>query len=223
MKKIAFIKSFALLTLAWLMLCSFKSVTDEDMLSSGYTAEELEVLKEDTIAGQTGVVEFASCHARIMVPTDLVYLDRPQAMKLLTEYWDNSESNLENMLGVLVPSENRCFYQVSTAYVISYNDCGYIKDDDAEKVDYDEDKLLELKDKIGCEPGEKCLFSEIDTILRLALLSLPDALRVVIVLREYEGLSYDDISKLTNTTIGTVKSRIARARSKLQKQLKEFI
>ena len=92
-----------------------------------------------------------------------------------------------------------------------------------EKVDYDEDKLLELKDKIGCEPGEKCLFSEIDTILRLALLSLPDALRVVIVLREYEGLSYDDISKLTNTTIGTVKSRIARARSKLQEQLKEFI
>lgn len=141
MKKIAFIKSFALLTLAWLMLCSFKSVTDEDMLSSGYTAEELEALKEDTIAGQTGVVEFTSCHARIMVPTDLVYLDRPQAMKLLTEYWDNSESNLENMLGVLVPSENRCFYQVSTAYVISYNDCGYIKDDDAEKVDYDE--LLE--------------------------------------------------------------------------------
>ena len=92
-----------------------------------------------------------------------------------------------------------------------------------EKVDYDEDKLLELKDKIGCEPGEKCLFAEIDTIIRFALLSLPENLRVVIVLREYEGLSYEDISKITNTTIGTVKSRISRARLKLQKQLKEFI
>lgn len=92
-----------------------------------------------------------------------------------------------------------------------------------EKLDYDETKLLELKDKIGCEPGEKCLFSELDTIIRFALLDLPDNLRLVIILREYEGLSYEDISKLTNTTIGTVKSRIARARTKLQKQLKEFI
>jgi len=92
-----------------------------------------------------------------------------------------------------------------------------------EKIDYDEDKILELKDKIGCEPGEKCLFSEIDTIIRFALLSLPENLRIVILLREYEGLSYEDISKLTNTTIGTVKSRISRARGKLQEQLKEFI
>lgn len=92
-----------------------------------------------------------------------------------------------------------------------------------EKVDYDEDKLLELKDKIGCEPGEKCLFSEMDKIIKIALLSLPKNLRIVIILREYEGLSYEDISKLTNTTIGTVKSRIARARGKLQQQLKEFI
>ena len=91
------------------------------------------------------------------------------------------------------------------------------------QIDFDENKLLELKDKIGCEPGEKCLFSEMDKIIRIALLSLPETLRIAIILREYEGLSYEDISKLTNTTIGTVKSRIARARGKLQQQLKEFI
>ena len=90
-------------------------------------------------------------------------------------------------------------------------------------VDTDEDKLLEIKDKIGCEPGEKCLFSEMDKIIKYALLNLPQNLRITIILREYEGLSYDDISKLTNTTIGTVKSRISRARLKLQEQLKEFI
>lgn len=96
----------------------------------------------------------------------------------------------------------------------------HIKDD---KIDFDENKLNEVKDKIGCEPGEKCLFSEMDKIIRVALLSLPNNLRVAIILREYEGLSYDDISKLTNTTIGTVKSRISRARAKLQEQLKEFV
>ena len=91
------------------------------------------------------------------------------------------------------------------------------------KVEADEDKLMELKDKIGCEPGERCLFAEMDKVIKAALFSLPHSLRIVIILREYEGLSYEEISKLTNTAQGTVKSRIARARMKLQQQLKEFI
>ncbi len=90
-------------------------------------------------------------------------------------------------------------------------------------VEYDESKLVEVKDKIGCEPGEKCLFSEMEKIIRIALMTLPKDLRITLVLREYEGLSYDDISKLTNTALGTVKSRISRARLKLQNELKEFI
>lgn len=91
------------------------------------------------------------------------------------------------------------------------------------KIEHDENKLAEIKDKIGCEPGEKCFFSEMEKVIHAALLNLPETLRIVIVLREYEGLSYEDISKITNTTLGTVKSRIARARLRLQQQLKEFI
>lgn len=90
-------------------------------------------------------------------------------------------------------------------------------------IEIDNDKLIEIKEKIGCEPGEKCLFSEMEKLIKAAMLSLPENLRVVIVLREYEGLSYEDISKITKTSIGTVKSRISRARLKLQQQLKEFI
>ena len=90
-------------------------------------------------------------------------------------------------------------------------------------LDFDENKLLELKDKIGCEPGEKCLFSEMDKIVKIAIFDLPENLRITLILREYEGLSYEDISKLTKTTVGTVKSRLSRARNKLQEQLKDFI
>lgn len=90
-------------------------------------------------------------------------------------------------------------------------------------VDFDMNKLNEIKDKIGCEPGEKCLFSEIEKLIKAALMTLPQNLRITLVLREYEGLSYEDISKITNTTLGTVKSRISRARLKLQEELKEFI
>ena len=89
--------------------------------------------------------------------------------------------------------------------------------------DYVKKHAREIKDKIGCEPGEKCLFAEMEKLIKAALLNLPENLRIVIVLREYEGLSYEDISKITNTALGTVKSRISRARIKLQEELKEFI
>lgn len=92
-----------------------------------------------------------------------------------------------------------------------------------EKIDFDNEKILEIKDKLGCEPGEKCFFTELDKLLKAALLDLPVRLRIVIILREYEGLSYEDIAEITKTSIGTVKSRISRARTKLQTQLKEFI
>ncbi len=91
------------------------------------------------------------------------------------------------------------------------------------KIEYDEKKLNEIKDKIGCEPGEKCLFSEIEKLIKAALMTLPQNLRISLVLREYEGLSYDDIAKITNTPAGTVKSRISRARLRLKQELKEFI
>ena len=90
-------------------------------------------------------------------------------------------------------------------------------------IEYDEEKFQEIKDKIGCEPGEKCIFSEMEKIIRMALMTLPKDLRITLVLREYEGLTYDDIAKITNTALGTVKSRISRARLKLQSELKEFI
>ena len=100
----------------------------------------------------------------------------------------------------------------------------YVKKNSKDKnLESDNNKLLEIKDKIGCEPGEKCLFAEMEKLIKSAILTLPDYLRIVIILREYEGLSYDDISKITNTTVGTVKSRISRARLKLQQELKEFI
>ena len=89
--------------------------------------------------------------------------------------------------------------------------------------EHNETALAEIKDKVGCEPSEKCFFSELDKIIRIAMINLPQNLRLVIILREYEGLSYEDISKITNTTIGTVKSRISRARIKLQNELKDFI
>lgn len=103
---------------------------------------------------------------------------------------------------------------------IYYN---YAKNNPDKFIELDENKLNEIKDKLGCEPGEKCIFSELEKLIKTALMTLPKDLRITIVLREFEGLSYENIAKITNTALGTVKSRISRARFKLQNELKEFI
>lgn len=74
-----------------------------------------------------------------------------------------------------------------------------------------------------CKPPEKCISSELEKFIKNAIQELPDPFRVAIILREFQGLSYEEIAQATHCSIGTVKSRIARARGKLQEDLKAYI
>lgn len=74
-----------------------------------------------------------------------------------------------------------------------------------------------------CKPLEKCLSNELDRKIKQEMRQLPEYFRVPIVLRELQGLSYDEIAEITKTNVGTVKSRISRARSRLQDGLKDYI
>jgi RNA polymerase sigma factor (sigma-70 family) len=59
--------------------------------------------------------------------------------------------------------------------------------------------------------------------LNSAIADLPETFRTTIVLREIEGLPYEDIANITGVSLGTVKSRIARARTRLQSVLKNYL
>lgn len=72
-------------------------------------------------------------------------------------------------------------------------------------------------------PDEKILNQELSHVIRDAMTKLPEQFRTAIVLREVEGLSYEEIAILTKTEMGTVKSRIARARTKLQELLQPYL
>lgn len=74
-----------------------------------------------------------------------------------------------------------------------------------------------------CTPEQSSLNSELNCIIERSIHKLPDSFRLAIVLREFQGLSYEEIAEITNTNVGTVKSRIARARNKLQEELKAYI
>ena len=56
-------------------------------------------------------------------------------------------------------------------------------------------------------------------VVRRAISELPVEFREMVVLREMEGLSYKEIAELSDVPIGTVMSRLARARKQLQKSL----
>ncbi|MDR1327590.1 MAG: sigma-70 family RNA polymerase sigma factor [Heliobacteriaceae bacterium] len=81
---------------------------------------------------------------------------------------------------------------------------------------------FQLADK-KCKPAEKCMSAELEKIIKDAILQLPEQFRIAIVLREMQGLSYEEIAEATHASVGTVKSRIARARGKLQEGLKAYI
>lgn len=73
------------------------------------------------------------------------------------------------------------------------------------------------------KPDEKTIGKELTDIIREMICKLPEHFRIVIILRELQGLSYEEIAKITQTNVGTVKSRISRARNKLQECLKPYL
>ena len=72
-------------------------------------------------------------------------------------------------------------------------------------------------------PHDKTLGNELTDLIRETICALPVNFRLVIILREIQGLSYEEIARITQTNVGTVKSRIARARTKMQECLKPYL
>jgi RNA polymerase sigma-70 factor (ECF subfamily) len=72
-------------------------------------------------------------------------------------------------------------------------------------------------------PEGVLLTEEIRVVVEKALEQLPEDLRTAIVLRELEGLSYEEIAEAMDCPVGTVRSRIFRAREAIDKKLKPLL
>jgi len=71
---------------------------------------------------------------------------------------------------------------------------------------------------------EKSLRSKESTsVIFKAIDKLPDDMRIAIMLRDYEGLSYQEVSEVMNCPIGTVRSRIFRGRAILKEMLRDYL
>ncbi len=72
-------------------------------------------------------------------------------------------------------------------------------------------------------PERLAMQDEIARTIKQAVDELPDELRTAITLRELEGMSYEDIAQAMDCPIGTVRSRIFRAREAIDKKLKPLL
>ncbi len=68
-------------------------------------------------------------------------------------------------------------------------------------------------------PEGQAMRDQLESVVNKAIQELPEDLRTAVTLREMEGLSYEDIAAVMDCPVGTVRSRIFRAREAIDKQM----
>ncbi|MGB0458978.1 MAG: RNA polymerase sigma factor RpoE [Porticoccaceae bacterium] len=88
-------------------------------------------------------------------------------------------------------------------------------------IDVEDAEQFSNNDKLIDEatPENSIMTEELATIIKNALNALPEDLRTALTLREFEGMSYEDIAAVMDCPVGTVRSRIFRAREFLDERV----
>jgi uncharacterized membrane-anchored protein len=127
----------------------------EDYIDSVKTAQHYE----------TGVIHLPGGKAEIKVPAGFKFLNKAQSISVLTKVWGNPPETAENALGMIFPENDDPFSENSYAFIVKYEDIGYVKDDDAEKIDYDEMlKNMQQEEKENNEARVKAGYSTIHMV-----------------------------------------------------------
>ena len=92
-------------------------------------------------------------------------------------------------------------------------------------VDVEEAEFFEVQSPLkDIESPENALYGrELKQVVETAIEQLPEDLRTAVTLREFDGLSYEDIAEVMECPVGTVRSRIFRAREAIDKRVQTQI
>jgi RNA polymerase sigma-70 factor (ECF subfamily) len=93
---------------------------------------------------------------------------------------------------------------------------------DATDEQHEQPLAAQLADEQSVNPEQATLARERERLLTQALRSLSRVYREVVVLRDVEGLSYEEVAATLAISIGTVKSRLSRGRMELRRRLEGF-
>jgi RNA polymerase sigma-70 factor (ECF subfamily) len=95
--------------------------------------------------------------------------------------------------------------------------------DETLQLDTAEANIGALGSRLGTNPQKSALRRELAQKIEEALQELPEKHRAILLLREVEGMSYEDLSRTLDVPKGTVMSRLFHARAKVQKLLSEYL
>ncbi|MFA5858435.1 MAG: sigma-70 family RNA polymerase sigma factor [Elusimicrobiota bacterium] len=90
------------------------------------------------------------------------------------------------------------------------------------KVETDDGEVIWALQEEGSDPAVKFAVKDEQLVVQKFVDTLPLKYRVMIVLRHWEGLKYEEIAKILNMPVGTAKTRVIRAQDKLYKKMKLF-
>lgn len=95
----------------------------------------------------------------------------------------------------------------------------------ASDVDMDDAEFYAGSDMLrdNASPEQQMMRDQLETVVFKAIQSLPEDLRTAVSLREMEGLSYEEIAEVMSCPVGTVRSRIFRAREHIDKHMSPLV
>ena len=129
-----------ILTILTTLVISYNNFAQE-IDSTQLKINEIEL----SLVYKTGIIELESGNATLNVPKGFRYLDKTQSIYVLTDLWGNPADS--SILGMLVPENRGVLETNSWVFTISFDEMGYVKDDDADDIDYD-DLLTEQQKEI---------------------------------------------------------------------------
>jgi uncharacterized membrane-anchored protein len=125
-------KIAAFIALGWMTLVLSAGAQDHQL-----TLAQIQQLAK-SLKYQQGQIKIQGGLATFDVPTNFYYLDAEDAKTVLVKFWGNPPAQVEDTLGLLMPSDLNPLEPGCWAVVISYSNDGYVKDDDASKINYDD-------------------------------------------------------------------------------------
>jgi len=125
-------KRQAILAAISLSVLASGSVLAQEPQGLSVTPEEFEA----KLGYQHGTVELGSGMAAINVPESMRFIGPEGSRRLLTEAWGNPPELAVGVLGMLIPAEVSPLAPEGWGVIITYDEDGYVKDDDAASIDY---------------------------------------------------------------------------------------
>jgi uncharacterized membrane-anchored protein len=102
----------------------------------------------------TGKITPEGGKVKLDVPDGFKYLNKEQSKYVLTKLWGNPASAADEVIGMLFPAASDPFADSNYAFVITYSEIGYVKDEDADKINYD-DLLKSIQENEKAENPER--------------------------------------------------------------------